>query len=590
MSTATEWPRAEVLLSAEGHAHVIFEGIEADLSKSTPKEARAAVVTHLSHRARTLGHPISTTITEPAGSWRIAVYPDGTIITEGALTPTPTPAQTRVRPSVTTRSSSPPPVRRRQRAAPALESDTPATAGIRLPPGLLPRAASAEGRTAPRRHRAAPAPEPPAVSAPSPDAPAESPSPPITSRSRAAAPSARPVVAPLPTRSAPSPPTRSETSPSSSAMLDTPYSNLAVPPSPSIAPPETSAVSPETLATPYSASLASPASAEAAMQPPMAATPASPSAAPPDARGQARSMSLLTEVTNEAPAATGLRGALNQLGLHLAPASRERAERADAAAVAQHWAGPRTIAVVNGKGGAGKTPTAILLSAVFARYGGAGVVAYDNNSTRGTLGWRTQQGPHDATVIDLLPHVDHLLSPQAQAAEISGFVHHQREDRYDVLRSRPEVLADAKPGDADTFDAVHAVLTKYYRLVVVDSGNDESSPQWRAMIARADAIVVPTTTRPDHAESARLLLAELAGADDHAARLAESALVVVSQGSKAEPSPAHLVSTFQGIARAAVGIPYDPAMAGRPLILDSLALSTRRAWLRAGTALAMGLA
>ena len=129
MSTATEWPRAEVLLSAEGHAHVIFEGIEADLSKSTPKEARAAVVTHLSHRARTLGHPISTTITEPAGSWRIAVYPDGTIITEGALTPTPTPAQTRVRPSVTTRSSSPPPVRRRQRAAPALESDTPATAG-----------------------------------------------------------------------------------------------------------------------------------------------------------------------------------------------------------------------------------------------------------------------------------------------------------------------------------------------------------------------------------------------------------------------------------------------------------------------------
>ena len=149
--------------------------------------------------------------------------------------------------------------------------------------------------------------------------------------------------------------------------------------------------------------------------------------------------------------------------------------------------------------------------------------------------------------------------------------------------------ADAKPGDADTFDVVHAVLTKYYRLVVVDSGNDESSPQWRAMIARADAIVVPTTTRPDHAESARLLLAELAGADDHAARLAESALVVVSQGSKAEPSPTHLVSTFQGIARAAVGIPYDPAMAGRPLIFDSLALATRRAWLRAGTALAAGL-
>ena len=317
-----------------------------------------------------------------------------------------------------------------------------------------------------------------------------------------------------------------------------------------------------------------------------------PSSTPPeyDPREQARSTSLLTEITNEAPATTGLRGVLNQLGLHLAPAARERAERADVAAVAQHWAGPRTIAVVNGKGGAGKTPTAILLAAVFARYGGAGVVAYDNNSTRGTLGWRTQQGPHDATVIDLLPHIDHLLSPQAQAAEISGFVHHQREDRYDVLRSRPEVLADAQAdAGADSFDAVHSVLTKYYRLVVVDSGNDESSPQWRAMIACADAIVVPTITRPDHAESARLLLAELAGADAHAARLAENALVVVSQDSKAEPPPTRLVSTFTEIARAAVGIPYDSAMAGRPLILDSLMLSTRRAWLSAGTALAAGL-
>ena len=162
MSTATEWPRAEVLLSAEGHAHVIFEGVEADLSKPTPKEARAAVVTHLSHRARALGHPISTTITEPAGSWRIAVYPDGAVITEGALTPTPAAPrmtrQSRIRPSAATRSSPPLPTRRRQRAAPAPDADTPETAGIRLPPGLLPRDESTTGRTTPRRRRADPTP------------------------------------------------------------------------------------------------------------------------------------------------------------------------------------------------------------------------------------------------------------------------------------------------------------------------------------------------------------------------------------------------------------------------------------------------
>src|SRR5690606_1793211 len=105
--------------------------------------------------------------------------------------------------------------------------------------------------------------------------------------------------------------------------------------------------------------------------------------------------------------------------------------REDQAAVSQHWPGPRTIAVVNGKGGANKTPTTILTSAVFARYGGAGVLAWDNNQTRGTLGWRTEQGPHDATLHDLLPETERLLSTNAQSAELARYVHHQTRDRYD---------------------------------------------------------------------------------------------------------------------------------------------------------------
>lgn len=306
-------------------------------------------------------------------------------------------------------------------------------------------------------------------------------------------------------------------------------------------------------------------------------------------RARALRASLLEADTNAAPAVDGWRGSLNRhLGLRLAPGARERGARDDIAAVARHWPGPRTVAVVNGKGGAGKTPSAILLAAVLARHGGAGVVAYDNNPTRGTLGWRTRQGPHTATVVDLLPRVDHFLSPAARAAELADFVHHQSEDRYDVLRSQPETLS-ATAAPADDFNAVHDVLARYYRFIVVDSGNDESGPQWRAMIARADAIVVPTTTRPEHAEAARLLLDELSRADAHAAALAEAALVVVSRASRAEPDPAALTQIFRDIARDAVAIPYDPAMAGRPLILDSLAPATRRAWLTAAAALAGGL-
>ena len=86
MSTATEWPRAEVSLSSEGHARVNLGGVEMDLSQPSPQEARAAVVAHLSRNAKALGHPISTVITDPVGSWRVAVHPDGTVITEGAPT------------------------------------------------------------------------------------------------------------------------------------------------------------------------------------------------------------------------------------------------------------------------------------------------------------------------------------------------------------------------------------------------------------------------------------------------------------------------------------------------------------------------
>ncbi|WP_331456374.1 ParA family protein, partial [Tsukamurella conjunctivitidis] len=132
-----------------------------------------------------------------------------------------------------------------------------------------------------------------------------------------------------------------------------------------------------------------------------------------------RRKSFLTQQQSEEPATQGWRGLMTHLGMRLSPSEAERAERADVQAVSQHWPGPRTIAIVNGKGGAGKTPTTVLLSAVFARYGGAGVLAWDNNQTRGTLGWRTEQGPHEATLLELLPQVDRLLSTSAQSADLA---------------------------------------------------------------------------------------------------------------------------------------------------------------------------
>jgi MinD-like ATPase involved in chromosome partitioning or flagellar assembly len=307
-------------------------------------------------------------------------------------------------------------------------------------------------------------------------------------------------------------------------------------------------------------------------------------------RREAR-QSFLTHEQMEEPATQGWRGALTRAGIRMSPSESERAERSDVLAVSQHWPGPRTIAVVNGKGGAGKTPTTVLLAAVFARHGGAGVLTWDNNQTRGTLGWRTEQGPHEATLLDLLPQVDRLLSTGAQSADLAHYVHHQTRDRFDVLRSKPMALAHEQRVEPSDVDAIHAVAAKYYRLIFIDSGNDESDPMWLRMIDHADQLVVATTTRDDHAEAGALLLEALAERDAGSAELARDAVVIVNQADPKSTAAdlARVADGYRSLAREAVTVPHDPAMVDGVLRFGSLRPQTQRAWLAAGAAVARGL-
>ncbi|MCU1474770.1 ParA family protein [Amnibacterium sp.] len=298
--------------------------------------------------------------------------------------------------------------------------------------------------------------------------------------------------------------------------------------------------------------------------------------------------SFLAEDDEHRPPTRGWRRTAASLGFRVQPSAEERAERADSRAVSRHFPGPRTVAIVNGKGGANKTPTTALLAAVFARYGGAGVLAWDNNETRGTLGWRTEEGGHDATVHDLLPHAQDLLAPAASASDLLRFVHHQREDKYDVLRSNPRVLADRQRLTRAEFDALHQVARKYYRLLFLDSGNDESADRWQQMIERADALVIATTALGEHAEAGALLLEQLAERDPRSAALAAQATVVVSQS---DPDLGHgdareVAERFRSIARAAVTIPFDDGLHSGRIRFSALAPRTRRAWLRAAAEVA----
>ena len=344
-------------------------------------------------------------------------------------------------------------------------------------------------------------------------------------------------------------------------------------------------------APPTHAPAAPQASAPAAPAAPAPATPAPVRPVTTTERTSAPRRSFITEETKAQRAEKGFRGALAKMGLPIGPSAFEAAERADLAAVSRHWTGPRTIAIVNGKGGASKTPTTAMLSAVFARNGGSGVLAWDNNETRGTLGWRTEQGAHEATVQALLPNAAHLMSAGAQSSDLAAYLHHQVADKYDVLRSNPNILAEDQRLTMGEFDAIHAVAAKYFRLIFIDSGNDESADRWRRMIDRADQIVIATTARGEHAEAGALLLEALRDRDEHSASLAKDAVVVVSQadhkGGTAHAE--HVAEGFRQMARGASVIPFDPAMRAGKLTFDSLRPETQRAWLAAAAAVAQGL-
>ena len=116
--------------------------------------------------------------------------------------------------------------------------------------------------------------------------------------------------------------------------------------------------------------------------------------------------SFLAKSAAGGPKPTGWRAVAGRLGFKVQASQAQCQQWEDERTVSQHWPGPRTIAVLNGKGGAGKTPTSILLASNFARLGSGSVVAADGNVTRGTLGWRTEQGPHNATILDMVPQTE----------------------------------------------------------------------------------------------------------------------------------------------------------------------------------------
>ncbi|ARQ69169.1 hypothetical protein CAG99_10110 [Streptomyces marincola] len=273
------------------------------------------------------------------------------------------------------------------------------------------------------------------------------------------------------------------------------------------------------------------------------------------------------------------------------PSAAERGWAGALRAVQVTFAGPRTIVFVNPKGGAATTTSVLMAGRTFGVHRGGGVVAFDSNETRGTLGERALPAGHANTVRELLAHLDLFERPAARLGDLAAFTRGQGPAHFDVLASDERPTA-AGQLDGDAFDRLHELLRRYYQLVLVDTGNNLRASNWLAAARQADLIAVTTTVSEDTA-SAALWMADTLERDVlGAGALKQRGVALVS-----EPGPAGggvpreaVLGAFSERCAAAVRVPHDPALAGGgPVDHSRIRPSTHTAWLYACAALASTL-
>ena len=248
------------------------------------------------------------------------------------------------------------------------------------------------------------------------------------------------------------------------------------------------------------------------------------------------------------------------------PSAQELADRKDAHDIQRTFSRPMTVVVVQPKGGAGKTPTTIGLASALGAYRGGYVVGWDDNETRGTLAVRVDNTDRQRTTVwDLLRDLPTFERTDARVGDLSHYVRSQGAAQFDALVSDDSPGNMAQIGESE-FQRIHAVLQRFYRQIVIDTGNNVRSPNWQAAVNAADQIVVVSTYQRDVGYSGSWVLDHLI--ETGRAELASSAITVLTAADpRQDPAVrSELISHFRQRTRAVVEIPYDPLVAlGGPI-------------------------
>nr|WP_243639440.1 chromosome partitioning protein [Micromonospora sp. MW-13] len=290
------------------------------------------------------------------------------------------------------------------------------------------------------------------------------------------------------------------------------------------------------------------------------------------------------------PVATmGVRAVVNKTGLiKLPPGRHEQELRRDIEMVRRNFGGLRQVTVVNPKGGAGKTVAILLLAMTFGQKRGGYVLAWDNNETQGTLGMRAQQDFHSRTVRDMLRDLGQFQGAHGRVGDLSQYVRSQGEGMFDVLAS-DESATGGEMLTAAAFAEIREVVSRFYKLIFVDTGNNVRAQNWQAAMDATDQLVVTMSARNDSAETAARMLDHLEQSGRH--RLVRQAVTVVSMPpSRKEIDLPAIQEHFAARTRAVLLAPYERLIdTGEPIRYGGLSSATRDAWLKIAASVAEGL-
>ncbi|WP_455644253.1 chromosome partitioning protein [Micromonospora haikouensis] len=290
------------------------------------------------------------------------------------------------------------------------------------------------------------------------------------------------------------------------------------------------------------------------------------------------------------PVATmGVRAVVNKTGLiKLPPGRHEQEMRHDIEMVRRNFGGLRQVTVVNPKGGAGKTVAILLLAMTFGQKRGGYVLAWDNNETQGTLGMRAQQDFHSRTVRDMLRDLGQFQGAHGRVGDLSQYVRSQGEGMFDVLAS-DESATGGEMLTASAFAEIREVVSRFYKLIFVDTGNNVRAQNWQAAMDATDQLVVTMSARNDSAETAARMLDHLEQSGRH--RLVRQAVTVVSMPpSRKEIDLPAIQEHFAARTRAVLLAPYERLIdTGEPIRYGQLSSATRDAWLKIAASVAEGL-